>query len=85
MKLNNFVFAAAVASLAFAPVSLQAAAVSPVQTDRASAPVGNASELGEDGEIGPILIIIALAAAGMAALLLTEDDDDASIDVPISR
>lgn len=69
MKLRNLLFATAAASLAVAPVTVQAQSA-----ERASQPVTEESEL--SGGIGPALIIVAIAAAGMIALLVTDDDDD---------
>ena len=78
MKFRKTSAFAAAASLAVAPVALQAASDAP-SMDRAAAPVEGESEL--TGGIGPALIIVAIAAVGMGALLIAEDDDD---DQPVS-
>ena len=70
MKIKNFAALAAAASLAAAPVALQAAP----SMDRAAAPVEGESELA--GGIGAAAVILAIGAIGIGALLIAEDDDD---------
>ncbi|MXO68544.1 hypothetical protein [Pelagerythrobacter marinus] len=75
MKLRNFFFATAAASLAAAPVAAQAQAA-----DRAAQPVAGESELAGSG-ISAGLIIAALAAIGMVILIVSEDDDEDPVSV----
>ncbi|GAB5349112.1 hypothetical protein [Alteriqipengyuania sp. 357] len=72
MNIKNFAGLAAAASLAAAPVALQAAP----SMDRAVAPVEGESEL--SGGIGAAAIILAIGAIGVGALLIADDDDGVS-------
>lgn len=74
IKMTKLTAIAAAASLAGAPVALQAAADTAPMT-RAAAPVEGESEIAGIGAAG---IIIAIAAIGMGALLIAEDDDPVS-------
>lgn len=73
MKIAKISAVAAAASLAIAPVAIQAAPGSA----RTAAPVEGESELG--GTLGPVAIILAIGAIGIGALLIAEDDDEVAV------
>ncbi|MBB3034767.1 hypothetical protein [Alteriqipengyuania lutimaris] len=73
MKIAKISAVAAAASLAIAPVAIQAAPGSA----RTAAPVEGESELA--GGIGAAAVILAIGAIGIGALLIAEDDDEDAV------
>lgn len=79
MMTRTFTTIAAAAALTATPVMAQS-----IDAERASAPVAQAEQLGEEGR-GPGLILALLAAAAIIAgiyIALEDEDDDG--DLPVS-